>query len=139
MQRRSYIKTTGTMALTTIPFVSPAGATKEFIAAAEVGLKEEIANLLLNGKISEAEKIMEDNNIKYDLSKTTLGNDSSSQLSPDSGPEISPQGHYDDSDSELYIAVTNSEDDVWFVTTTMTLANRKLSARDASIVNDGFQ
>lgn len=79
---------------------------------------------------------MRKNNIPHDIQSRPVSQ--SSSFDTDS-PSVTPDGHYDNDDSELYISVMSGEDDdEWLVTATMTLRDRKKSIRDASIVDDGF-
>lgn len=137
MKRRTYIKSVG-LATSGLPFAVSTAAADDSPTASEIGVRDEVADLLLEGDISEAEEILTSSDVPYDIQSQKVSAGTSNQDSSSDDPTITPDGHYTEDSSELYISVVSDSGDRWLVTTIMELAGRTLSARDAGIVPDGF-
>lgn len=138
MGRRKFLQSAGVLTASTLPFIRTVNA-NESITTINESINNRVANLLLRGKTHEAQQILEKNNIKYAFKNKSISGGSAIQFMSGEDSEVSTNGHYDDSDSELTLSVFNAAGDLgWWVTATMTLQDRKISARDAAIVDDGF-
>lgn len=135
MNRRQYISSLGALGVSTSFFVGSATAHKR-VSAADAGIHDRVTDLLLEAQTQEAQELLEKHNVRYGIQRERISGDSQKDSTANTG--ISTLGHYDDSDSELVMSVVESYNGRWIVTATMSLRDRKLSARDASIVDDGF-
>lgn len=135
MGRRQYLTSLGALGASASPFIGSATA-DDSVSAAEAGIHDRVADLLLEERVQEAQELLEKHNVRYGFQQERIPGASQRDLTANTG--ISTLGHYDDSDSELVTSVVESYNDRWIVTATMSLRDRKLSARDASIVDDGF-
>lgn len=131
MRRRSYLTSVG--ALAAIGTLGTASAKQaELVSAEEAGVLDGVERLYQEGKIDQAERLLESHGVRYTSSRRT---ESRPTTSESSGP--STEGHYSEGSSEIYMSMVEGNDaDEWLATGVMTLKNRKTSLRDAAIVDD---
>ncbi|WP_290810452.1 hypothetical protein [Halovivax sp.] len=98
----------------------------EEITAGDVELDDEIASLLLNGDAKEAESLLRQHDIRYDISRSEV----------DNGSDVGLQGRYSESASELGCSLVNIEDDLWLASGWASLSGPVPRLRDAYLVDD---
>lgn len=95
-------------------------------AAKSEAVDEKIAQLLRDGKLAEAKRLLENNNRDYSVRESTR---------PSFGPR--PEGHYTQDDSSFSLVVSESGGtDEYLITANARVKARQISARDAAIVDD---
>jgi len=135
MRRRQYLTSLGALGASASPFIGSATA-DDSVSAAEAGIHDRVADLLLEARVQEAQELLGKHNVRYGIQRQRISGDSQKDSTANTG--ISTLGHYDDADSQLIMSVVESYNDRWMVTASMSLQDRTLSGRDASIVDDGF-
>ncbi len=103
--------------------------------AKEIGIADEVSELLLLNRVEEAKNLMDEEGVVYQNEQTKIepGTDF------ENDGDFSTDGHYDEGSSNFDLTILEySGEDRWLVTGAGTLSNRNTSVRDASIIEDGM-
>ncbi|WP_152421121.1 hypothetical protein [Natronolimnohabitans innermongolicus] len=126
--RRKVIKSA--VGITTVGIISQSTkASKSDVGGIDqIGISDEVEELLQTGKINQAEQLMESHGVNYSTKKLETGGDR----------EFEAQGRYSESNSELYMSLVekNDNDDLYLVSTYGTLSTRRARIRDAAVIDD---
>lgn len=114
MRRRNCIKSVAALATIGSGTVSARShSSNETIPASEIGIKEDIRDLLRKGKVEDARSLLEENNIKYGIStdkKPVFGKDESSS----DGASISSRVYLRDT-LDIHCTLIHNRDDIYDV------------------------
>lgn len=105
----------------------------EPVPAEEVGLTDEIADLLSKAKIDEARKLLNENDVRHSITKESAG----SKTEGGTGG-ATPDSHYDESGADVYCTLVElTGNDRWLATGSVVHdASGSLSVREHSVVDD---
>lgn len=98
------------------------------VPAKEVGVEDQVAELLRSGEMNDAREILNRNSVKYSMNRNRVDNQPSGQ--------ITPASHYSETDSELYCTLVHSEDNKWLATGNAILKGLEVSIRQAYMIDD---
>ncbi|WP_152423319.1 hypothetical protein [Haloterrigena salina] len=131
VRRRRLIKTVGTLGAVGITGTASASDRDKKISATEIGIYEEVAELLRKGKTEEARVLLDKNDVRYVISTNQQGNEQSSS--------ISPADYYNEGNSSVHASLVHVEDDRWLATG---VANLRWGTNNwiqgSNVINDGF-
>lgn len=131
MQRRHVIKSAGALcALGGIGTVSGRPDDRP-IPAENAGVEKAVKNHLKRGRHEKAKQLLDRHGVNYETrsEEVTVG---------DADDEVSTQGRYSETASEMYLTVVEwTEDDRWLATGSGILSDRVYRLSDAAIVDDG--
>jgi len=135
MQRRTFVRSAGIVAATGLAAVGSTTATEEKGATAEeLGLIEKLNELYRQGKIEEAEELLQQNNVRHSSSS-----DATFEEPVAENPRFSTDtlgGKRPKDECTFYQSVINESDDDWLVTGVVTLRDNTGYARTSHFIDD---
>jgi hypothetical protein len=134
MRRRKLLKASGALLATAT--IGTAGASEDQqIGLQTVGLEDRVIELIQDGNVAEAQAIMDDHGIEYDINSGAIQN---SSHGGENG-EIGIQSRYrNNADYDVGILPHGDGENVYYAFDNITFNERVYSLRDASIIDDGM-
>lgn len=147
MRRRKFMRSTGAIAAGSIALGSATASEGDRKATVESeGIIDELRNLLSEGRIEKAEKLLNQYGIPHDSSHRVGAEWVDPPFDPSDDPNDNDEfttdtlgGRRSKSESEFYLTVVSlNDDDEWLVTGTATLKGSTGLARTSWFVEDAF-
>lgn len=104
----------------------------EDVGVDEVGISDELIELLHSGETTRAEQLLQENDINYTVARSQPG----VRVEQPGNGGVSIQGNYPRSESELSVWLAQAGGDDYYVTGRCELSGYDFSIRDAPIVED---